>query len=92
MQGEKVSVAGPPAVAAWLTRINLMAVVTPLVRVTGVFVAHCSFSPTQEPRRMPTVDHMNQHTLNNGINIPALGLGVFQTPGRRLRGATHLGP
>jgi diketogulonate reductase-like aldo/keto reductase len=29
---------------------------------------------------MPTVDHMNQLTLNNDINIPALGLGVFQTP------------
>src|SRR6185503_12221957 len=29
---------------------------------------------------MPIVDHMDQLTLNNDINIPALGLGVFQTP------------
>jgi diketogulonate reductase-like aldo/keto reductase len=28
---------------------------------------------------MPTVDHMNKLTLNNDIEIRALGLGVFQT-------------
>ena len=36
---------------------------------------------------MPTVDHMNQLTLNNDINIPALGLGVFQTPPEETRQA-----
>ncbi len=37
-------------------------------------------SPSQELNRLSTVDHMNLLTLNNDIAMPALGLGVFQTP------------
>jgi len=34
-----------------------------------------------------TVDHMNMLTLNNDIAIPAVGLGVFQTPREETRAA-----
>jgi diketogulonate reductase-like aldo/keto reductase len=38
---------------------------------------------------MPTVDHMDKLTLNNDIEIPALGLGVFQTPPDETRAAVE---
>jgi diketogulonate reductase-like aldo/keto reductase len=41
-------------------------------------------SPSQETDQVPNVDDMTENimklTLNNGVEIPALGLGVFQTP------------
>ena len=36
---------------------------------------------------MPSVDDMNTLTLNNGVTMPAVGLGVFQTPPDETRGA-----
>ena len=44
-------------------------------------------SPSQNPKDVPTVEGMNKLTLNNGIEIPALGLGVFQTPPDETRSA-----
>jgi diketogulonate reductase-like aldo/keto reductase len=44
-------------------------------------------SPSQETNHLPTVDHMDQLALNNGVEIPALGLGVFQTPPEETRAA-----
>ena len=42
---------------------------------------------------MPTVDDMTENmrklTLNNGVEIPALGLGVFQTPPDETRAAVE---
>jgi diketogulonate reductase-like aldo/keto reductase len=46
-------------------------------------------SPSQEPNRVPTVDPMNTLLLNNDIEIPALGLGVFQTPPDETRTAVE---
>ena len=39
-------------------------------------------SDSQPRRSLPTVEGMtiNAITLNNGVDMPALGLGVFQTP------------
>jgi diketogulonate reductase-like aldo/keto reductase len=36
-----------------------------------------------------TVDDMNELTLNNGVEMPALGLGVFQTPPDETRAAVE---
>jgi diketogulonate reductase-like aldo/keto reductase len=36
---------------------------------------------------VPSVDDMNSLTLNNGVTMPALGLGVFQTPPHETRAA-----
>ncbi len=44
-------------------------------------------SPSQELNRLFTVEHMNMLTLNNDIAVPALGLGVFQTPPEETRAA-----
>ena len=38
-------------------------------------------SPSQKPKDVPKVEGMNKLTLNNGIEIPALGLGA--SVGRR---------
>jgi diketogulonate reductase-like aldo/keto reductase len=44
-------------------------------------------SPSQEPNRVPTVDHMATLILNNKVAMPAIGLGVFQTPPDETRAA-----
>ena len=46
-------------------------------------------SPSQIPIRRPTVEDMDTLTLNNDIEIPALGLGVFQTPPDETRAAVE---
>jgi len=35
------------------------------------------------PPHPPELNTMETITLNNGVDMPALGLGVFQTPPRR---------
>jgi diketogulonate reductase-like aldo/keto reductase len=46
-------------------------------------------SPSQERHQMPTVNHMDTLTLNDDIEMPALGLGVFQTPPDETRAAVE---
>jgi diketogulonate reductase-like aldo/keto reductase len=55
-----------------------------------------SDSPSQAPHRLPNVDdmtqettHMTNLTLNNGVEMPALGFGVFQTPPDETREAVE---
>jgi diketogulonate reductase-like aldo/keto reductase len=55
-----------------------------------------SDSPSQAPDRLPNVDdmtqettHMTNLTLNNGVEMPALGFGVFQTPPDETREAVE---
>src|SRR6476620_2976800 len=45
--------------------------------------------PPRRPRHVPTVDHMDTLTLNNDIEMPAIGLGVFQTPPDETRAAVE---
>ena len=44
-------------------------------------------SPSQDPNRLPRVGRMTNLTLNNHVEMPALGLGVFQTPPDETRAA-----
>ncbi|GMA41901.1 oxidoreductase [Mobilicoccus caccae] len=50
-------------------------------------------APPGDPDPPHTVDHMenrmNTLTLNNGVEMPALGLGVFQTPPEETRAAVE---
>ena len=47
-------------------------------------------SPSQRERSAPTVDRMTTScTLNNDVEMPALGLGVFQTPPDETRAAVE---
>ena len=46
-------------------------------------------SPCHEPKRLSKVDSMTNVTLNNGVEMPALGLGVFQTPPEETRAAVE---
>jgi diketogulonate reductase-like aldo/keto reductase len=46
-------------------------------------------SPSHRPDPVPTVDDMDKLTLNNDIEMPALGLGVFQTPPGETRAAVE---
>jgi diketogulonate reductase-like aldo/keto reductase len=45
--------------------------------------------PSQDSNDLPMVEGMNKLILNNGIEIPALGLGVFQTPPEETRAAVE---
>lgn len=50
-------------------------------------------SPSQDRTSLPSVDDMTEKmmklTLNNGVEVPALGLGVFQTPPDETRAAVE---
>jgi diketogulonate reductase-like aldo/keto reductase len=50
-------------------------------------------SPSQDSPGLPSVENMTENemnlTLNNGIEMPALGLGVFQTPPDETRTAVE---
>lgn len=45
--------------------------------------------PSQDAGSARTVDGMDTLTLNNGVELPALGLGVFQTPPDETRDAVR---
>lgn len=44
-------------------------------------------SPSQGQTHVPNVDHMTTLILNNSVAMPAIGLGVFQTPPDETRAA-----
>ncbi|GAA5031117.1 aldo/keto reductase [Terrabacter aeriphilus] len=46
-------------------------------------------SPSQRPGPAPTVEDMTTLQLNNHVEMPALGLGVFQTPPEETRAAVE---
>ena len=46
-------------------------------------------SPSHKPGNAHTVVGMESVTLNNGVVMPALGLGVFQTPPEETRAAVE---
>ena len=45
--------------------------------------------PSQPFAPTPTVGHMTTLKLNNGVEMPAIGLGVFQTPPEETRAAVE---
>ena len=46
-------------------------------------------SPSHEPIHPPSVDPMTTFLLNNTVELPAIGLGVFQTPPEETRAAVE---
>ena len=87
--------AGPSAVASWLRRIDVTrgvrrCVVPSLYQPSG---ERGYDSPSQNCTSLSNVSEVTENvmmlTLNNGVEMPATGLGVFQTPPDETRTAVE---